>query len=107
MEWIQIRNFLYPDKKHFLHFYRHANQFYDRYLNLANRKNYIDNDCSGEKPKLEIIRRHVRYPGYDPIQSMLDRNFKWQDRILVEKENQLGAFFYLVQDSVTQKATRK
>ena len=31
---------------------------------------------TGEKPKLEILRRHVKYYGYDPIQSMLDRYFK-------------------------------
>ena len=37
-------------KQIFLHFYRHKNQFYDRYLNSVNKKNSIDDDDSGEKP---------------------------------------------------------
>ena len=76
MEWIQIRNFLYPDKKKFLHFYRHANQFYNRYQNSVSRKNYIDDDGSGEKPRLEILRRVMKYYCYDPLQAMLDRDMK-------------------------------
>ena len=57
-------------KQIFLHFYRHTNQFYDRYLNLVNRKNYIDDDGSGEKPKLEIQRRFMKYSCCDPLQAM-------------------------------------
>ena len=38
-------------KQTFLRFYRHQDHFYDRYLNLVNKTNDIDNDGSGEKPK--------------------------------------------------------
>ena len=63
-------------KQIFLHFYRHANQFYDRYLDSINRNNYIDDDGSGEKPKLEIQRRFMKYSCCDLLQAMLDRYMK-------------------------------
>ena len=57
-------------KQNFLHFYRHGIQFYDRYLNLVDKKKYIDDDGSGEKPKLESQRRLLKYSCWDPIQAI-------------------------------------
>ena len=75
MEWIHIRNFLYPDKTNVHTFFRHGNHFYDRYLNLV-EKNYIDDDGYGEKPKLKFQRRLLKYSRCDPIRAIFDRNRK-------------------------------
>ena len=63
-------------KQIFLHLFRHGNQFYDRYLNLVDKKKYIDDDGSGEKPKLEFQRRLLKYSRCDPIWAMFDRDRK-------------------------------
>ena len=76
MEWIQSRNFLYPDKTNVHTFFRHGNHFYDRCLNSVDKKKYIDDDGSGEKPKLEFQRRLIKYSFCDPIQAMFDRDSK-------------------------------
>ena len=36
-------------KQIFLHFFRHGNRFYNRYLNSVDKRKYIDDDGSGEK----------------------------------------------------------
>ena len=54
-------------KQNFLHFFRYGNQFYDRYLNLVDKFKYIDDDGSGEKPKLAFQRRLIIYSCCDPI----------------------------------------
>ena len=56
-------------------------------------KNYIDDDGSGEKPKLEILRRHVQYSGYDPIQSILDRDRKLARQNFGRKRKPTGCIF--------------
>ena len=80
-------------KQIFLHFCRHQDQFYDRYLNLVNNKNYIDDEFSGGKPKLEIIRRHVKYSCYNPLQSMLDIDFKVARQNFGRKRKPTGCIF--------------
>ena len=63
-------------KQIFLHFFRHGDRFYNRYINTADRLKYIDDDGSGAKPKnfLQIITRCKSF-GY-PIQEMWDRDSK-------------------------------
>ena len=80
-------------KQRFLHFYRHANQFYDQYLNSVNRKKYIDDDGSSEKPKLEIQRRFMKYSCYAPLQEMLDRYKKLARHNFGRKRKPTGCIF--------------
>ena len=63
-------------KQNFPHFYCHGNKFYDQYLNLVDKKKYIDDDGSGQKPKSEFKRRLLKYFCCDPIQAMFDRDRK-------------------------------
>ena len=46
--WSGYRSVIYfiLTKQIFLHFFRHKHYFYDRYINSANRKKYIDRDGS-------------------------------------------------------------
>ena len=81
MEWIQSRNFLYPHKKNFLHFFCHGNQFYKLYLDSVDKKKCIDDDGSGEKPNVSLHRRMIKYSCFDPLQAMFDRDRR------VAKEN--------------------
>ena len=80
-------------KQNFLHFYRHANQFYDRYLNLVNRKKFIDDDGSGEKPKLEFQIRLQKYSCCDPIQAMFDRDRKEEKENFGRKRKATGCIY--------------
>ena len=79
--------------KKILLFYRHANQFYDRYLNSVKRKNYIDDDGSGEKPKLEFQRRFIKYSCCDPLQEMLNRDTKVARHNFGRKRKPTGCIF--------------
>ena len=63
-------------KQIFLRFFHHGNQFYDRYLNFVDKKKYIDDDGSGEKPRLEFQRRLLKNSCCDTIQAMIDRDRK-------------------------------
>ena len=68
--WVVLSFVLY--KKIFLHFLHHGTNFYDKYINTDDRKQYIDDDGSGVFPKHKdrklynakyqessIIKRHV------------------------------------------------
>ena len=46
-----------PTKKIFLHFFRHGNRFYNRYLNSVDKRKYLDDDSSGVKPNNALQRR--------------------------------------------------
>ena len=83
-------------KQIFRHFYRHNNVFYDRYINSSNLKNYID--CDGEEhvnPKIRNKKRirNFEHSGYDPIQAMLDRNFKEKKQNFGRKRKSTGCIF--------------
>ena len=43
---------------------------------FGRQKKYIDDDGSGEKPKLEFQRRLLKYSRCDPIRAMFDRDRK-------------------------------
>ena len=72
-------------KQIFLHFFRHEYWFYNKYINTADKKIYLDDDGSGVKPNHFLQRRinayllviHYRKCGTDIG--------KWQKTILVEK----------------------
>ena len=80
-------------KQIFLHFYRHGNQFYDRYLNSVDKKKYIDDDGSGEKQKLEFERRLLKYSCWDPIHTMFDRDRKEARQIFGKKRKATRCIF--------------
>ena len=44
-------------KQILLHFFRHGDRFYNRYLNSVDKKIYIDDDGSGVKPNHALQRR--------------------------------------------------
>ena len=69
------------------------NQFYDRYLNLVDKKKYIDDDGSGEKPKLAFQRRLIKYSFCDPIQAMFDRDRKEAKQNFGKKRKANGCIF--------------
>ena len=60
---------------------------------MVNKKNHIDDDGSGEKPKLEILRRVMKYSCYDPLQEMLDRDMKVARKNFGRKRKPTGCIF--------------
>ena len=54
---------------------------------------------------MEFQRRLIKYSYCDPIQAMFDRDRKEAKPNFGKKEKQLGAFFFLGQDSVKLKVT--
>ena len=58
-------------KQVFLHFYRHGDWFYNRYIDKK-RKNRLDDDDTGLKPV--FLQKGMRYTlGYNPINQLWDR----------------------------------
>ena len=45
-------------------------------ISIWKKIKYIDDDGSGEKPKLEFQRRLIKYSCCDPLQAMLYRDTK-------------------------------
>ena len=72
---------------------------------LVKKIKCIDDDGSVEKPELGFQRRLIKYSCCDPLQAMLDRDTKVARQNFCRKRNQLGAFLFLVQDSVKLKVT--
>ena len=57
-------------KQIFLNFYRHVDQFYDRYTNETDKKKHLDDDGTEVNQK-KILQREMRYrSGCDPIKKM-------------------------------------
>ena len=65
----------------FLHFFRHGDQFYNRYINTADIKKYGDDGGSGVKPNHALQRSMKCIYFGDLLQEMFDR-----DRTM-EKDN--------------------
>ena len=92
-------------KQIFLHIFRHGNQFYDLYLNSVDKKIYIDDDGSSEKPKLEFQRRLLKFSCWYQIQKIFYRYRKEARQNFGKRKNNWVHFFFLGQDSVKLKVT--
>ena len=63
-------------EKIFLHLFLHWDRFYNRYINTADKKKYLDDDGSGVKQNnfLQIRMKCISFG--DPLQAMWDRDRK-------------------------------
>ena len=60
----------------FLHLFCHGGRFYNQYINTTDKKNYLDDDGSGLKPK-HFLQRRMRCISFgDPLQAVLYRDRK-------------------------------
>ena len=89
-------------KQIFLHFYRHGDPFYERYINETEKK-YLDDNGTGMKPK-HFLQRGMRYTsGCDPRQQFWDRDSKISRDSFGRKIESIDLFIFLGQKSVRLK----
>ena len=60
---------------------------------MVKKNKYIDDDGSGEKPKLEFQIRLIKYSCCDPLQAMLDRDTKVARQNFGRKRKPTGCIF--------------
>ena len=89
----------------FLHFFRHGDQFYNRYLNSVDKNIYIDDDGYRVKPNHALQRRMKNFLVVIHYRQCLIEIGECQKTILVEKEKQLDLFISLGQYFVKLKIT--
>ena len=84
-------NFPLSSQKNFLHFFRHGDWFYNRYINTSDKN--LDDDGSGVKPNhaLQIRMKCISFG--DSLQAMFDRDRKMAKDNFGRKRKATGCIF--------------
>ena len=86
-----------------LHFFCHGGRFYNRYINTADKKKYLDDDGSGVKPN-HLLQRGMKCMFFgDTLKAMWDRDSKISKDNFGRKIKATGCIFFLGQISVKLK----